>query len=395
VCLPAYEKDKPAQTIADRRASLMGYILGVFRPADMIESALAKLQPEGIDVGLYDPSDTGNKGQFHVHASRARPDGEKPSDLFSQSRSRYTVHLNISGHHWIVVCTSTPEFEAAHTSLWPWGVFVAGLAATGMLAAYLLLSIGHTVTLEDKVREQTENLRLAQDEVIWRVISASRWSDDESEMHMKRIGLLSEVVASAAGWFGEELDAIRQAAPLHDVGKIGIPDAILQKPEKLTPVEQEIMKTHTLVGGEILAGSKMPMLRMARDIALNHHERWDGLGYPRGIAGKKIPESARIVAIVDTFDALTHERVYRPAMTEDEALAIVRQGADTHFDPRLLAHFFRRLPEIRKILAEHPDDDRKPPTKGQITTEAAAPPTTLMPSFELPSEVNVPMSFTQ
>ncbi len=177
-----------------------------------------------------------------------------------------------------------------------------------MLAAYLLMSIGHTVNLEEKVREQTADLHLAQEEVIWRMLSASRWSDDETEMHIRRTGLLSEVVAKAAGWFGEDLDAIRQAAPLHDVGKIGVPDAILQKPGKLTPEEYEVVKTHTLIGSEILSNSKMPMLQMAQEIALNHHERWDGHGYPRGLAGENIPECARILAIVDTYDALTHER---------------------------------------------------------------------------------------
>ena len=159
--------------------------------------------------------------------------------------------------------------------------------AGGLYAA----DIGHTVGLEDKVREQTADLRRAQEEVICAVVSASRWSDDESEMHMRRVGLFSEVVARAAGWFGEEADAIRQAAPLHDLGKIGIPDEILRKPGKLTPEEFKAMKTDTLIGSDILANSKMPMLQMAHQIALYHHERWDGRGYPHGLEGEEIPES--------------------------------------------------------------------------------------------------------
>ena len=159
-----------------------------------------------------------------------------------------------------------------------------------MLAAYVSLSIGYTANLEEKVREQTADLRHAQEETICRVASASRWSDNETEMHMRRTAMLSEILAAAAGWFGDELGAIRLAAPLHDVGKIGLPDAILQKPGKLTPDEFEVMKTHTLIGSDILADSKMPMLTMAQEIALNHHERWDGRGYPHGLAGEDIPE---------------------------------------------------------------------------------------------------------
>jgi len=145
---------------------------------------------------------------------------------------------------------------------------------------------------------------------------------------------------------------------MHDIGKIGIPDAILQKPGKLTPEEFAVMKTHTRIGADILSGSKAPMLQMARDIALNHHERWDGKGYPRGLAAKAIPECARIVAIVDVYDALTHDRVYRPALPESEVLTIMQQGAGAHFDPLLMTFFFLHFSEIRRIATEHPDDGR-------------------------------------
>jgi putative two-component system response regulator len=175
-------------------------------------------------------------------------------------------------------------------------------------------------------------------------------------MHIRRTGLFSEVLAKAAGWSDAEAAVIRQAAPMHDVGKIGIPDAILRKPAKLTPAEYEVMKTHTLIGAEMLAGSEEPMLKMAREIALNHHERWDGQGYPHGLRGQAIPESARILAIVDMYDALMHDRVYRPAMSEDDVLAIMRQNAGTHFDPLLLTCFFTQLDEIRRITEEHPNE---------------------------------------
>ncbi|MFH1923305.1 MAG: HD-GYP domain-containing protein, partial [Planctomycetota bacterium] len=151
-------------------------------------------------------------------------------------------------------------------------------------------------------------------------------------------------------------EQIRLAAPMHDVGKIGIPDAILQKPGKLTLEEFEIMKTHTVIGADMLTGSDVPMLQMAREIAFAHHERWDGSGYPNRLTGPDIPESARIVAIVDVYDALTHDRVYRPAMAEEEVLEIMRQGVGTHFDPCLSALFFSHLEDISQLAEENKDD---------------------------------------
>ncbi len=146
------------------------------------------------------------------------------------------------------------------------------------------------------------------------------------------------------------------AAPMHNVGKIGIPDAILQKPGELTREEFEIMKTHTVIGAKMLAGSDSSVLQMAEEIALCHHERWDGRGYPRGLAESAIPEAARILALVDVYDALTHDRVYRKAMPETEALAIMEKGRGGHFDPFLFGIFLSLAPQMRRIAAENPDD---------------------------------------
>jgi putative two-component system response regulator len=200
--------------------------------------------------------------------------------------------------------------------------------------------------LEETVREQTRVVRRAHEETVQRLVSASLCRDEETGAHIRRTGALSEVLAKAAGWSAEEVENIRLAAPMHDVGKIGIPDAILRKPGKLTPEEFAIMKTHTMLGARMLAGSDSPMLKMAEQIALNHHERWDGGGYPNGLAGYAIPESARIMAIVDVYDALAHDRVYRPALPAEEVLATMQQGEGTHFDPLLLALFFSHLEEM-------------------------------------------------
>ena len=359
LCLPVYEKGKVLMIEADRRKNLFGFLLGVFRPDEMLESALAKLEPIGIDVCLYDPSEPANGRPFYFHRSRVRRQpwsSEDQQRLFDPADMHYLSELDVAGHPWTIVCAPTSQFIADRRTWWPWGVLATGLAFTALLGAYIAVSIDRKTCLETKVHAQTADIRRAEEEVIHRLVSASQWRDEETGMHIRRTGLLSEMLAKVAGWSAAEIEMIRQAAPMHDVGKIGIPDAILQKPGRLTPSEFDVMKTHTLIGAEMLAGSKVPMLQMAREIALNHHERWDGHGYPNGFAGQQIPESARIVAIVDVYDALTHDRVYRRAMSEEKALTIMQAGAGTQFDPLLLTFFFLHLSEMRRIGEEYPDD---------------------------------------
>jgi putative two-component system response regulator len=212
--------------------------------------------------------------------------------------------------------------------------------------------------LECRIREQTLVIRRAHEETIHRLVAASGYRDEETGGHVRRTGLFSEVLARAAGWSNAEAEAIRFAAPMHDVGKIGIPDDILRKPSRLTADEYEAMKRHTLIGAEILAESSSPLLMQAAEIALRHHERWDGAGYPHGLAGEAIPESARILAIVDVYDALTHDRVYRPALPVDQALEIMAKGRGTHFDPLLLPAFFAVHEEIERISHIIPDSSQ-------------------------------------
>lgn len=386
VYLPAYEKDKPVETVAQRRDALAGCVLGVFRPESMLQAVLARLQPKGIHVGLYDPSDASGH-PFYFHASRTEQSSNQSEALrrlSSATAMRYTVPLQVAGHPWTVTCVPTPEFTASRRTWWPWSMLAAGMGFTALSAGYLSRSIDrrhyietllhekrrHASLLEAKVQEQTADIRRAQEEVIYRLVSASQWRDEETGTHIRRTGLLSEVLAKAAGWSESEAEILRQAAPMHDVGKIGIPDAILQKPGRLTPEEFKIMKTHTTIGAEMLANSNVPILQMARQIALNHHERWDGHGYPSRLAGHAIPECARILSIVDVYDALTHDRIYRPALPEEEVLERMRCGAGSHFDPILLALFFMNLEEIHRIAEEHPDE---PGRHGQPEHDASAP----------------------
>lgn len=206
--------------------------------------------------------------------------------------------------------------------------------------------------LEREARERTADVRRREEELALRLVSASEYRDNETGAHIRRIGLYSGVLAEALGWPVHRVDDIRIAATMHDVGKIGVPDTILLKPGKLTPAEFEVIKTHTEIGAGILDGSDIPLLQMAHEIALSHHERWDGSGYPRGLAGEAIPESARIVAIADVYDALIHERVYKPAVSEAETLALMTAERGKHFEPRIFDCFLRVVDRFRAIREE-------------------------------------------
>jgi len=200
--------------------------------------------------------------------------------------------------------------------------------------------------LEDKVRERTADLEQAQLEALERLALAAEFRDDETGQHTQRVGVRSAMLAKAVSLPPDQVELIRRAAPLHDVGKIGIPDAILRKPGKLTPEEFEVIKTHTAIGAQILSGSRSPLLQMAEEIALTHHERWDGTGYA-GLAGATIPLPGRIVALADVFDALTNDRIYRKALPLEEALIEIERQRGRHFEPELVDAFLQitRAPE--------------------------------------------------
>lgn len=203
--------------------------------------------------------------------------------------------------------------------------------------------------LEEEVQERTAEIRQREEELAYRLVAASEWRDNETGAHIRRIGLYSATLAEEMGWSKTDVDDIRVAASMHDIGKIGVPDAILLKPGKLTTEEFEIIKQHTQIGAAMLENSGIPLLQTAREIAMRHHERFDGKGYPDGMAGEDIPLPARIVAVVDVYDALVHERVYKKAIPEDEAIQIMQAENGAHFDPVVFDAFLRRLPDIRRI----------------------------------------------
>jgi putative two-component system response regulator len=172
-----------------------------------------------------------------------------------------------------------------------------------------------------------------------RLARLAEYRDDATYEHPQRVGRAAALLADRLGLPGEVVDAIRIAAPLHDVGKVGVPDRILLKPSRLTAAEFELMKSHTLIGAEILGGSSWPVLRLGEEIALSHHERWDGTGYPEAKVGEEIPVSGRIVIVADSFDALTHSRPYAEAWDPATAASEIRRQSGQHFDPEVVEAF--------------------------------------------------------
>lgn len=206
----------------------------------------------------------------------------------------------------------------------------------------------HSQALEETVRQRTQDLEESRQQILERLALAAEFRDDATGAHTRRVGETSAALARGLGLPDDRVALIRRAAPLHDLGKIGIPDGILLKPGKLTPDEYRIMQTHTVIGAKIQSGSRVPLLQMAEEIALTHHERWDGSGYA-GLAGELIPLSGRIVAVADVFDALLHRRPYKPAYALDRALTAIREGAGSHFDPRVVEAFVACREDIVRI----------------------------------------------
>jgi len=226
----------------------------------------------------------------------------------------------------------------------------------------------YQTNLEELVRQRTAELERTRRQIMHRLSRAAEYKDNETGHHVIRVGEIAAVLAEALGLEADSCANLRDCAPLHDIGKIGVPDEVLLKPGKLDPDEWKIMQQHCMFGCEILGplASKEEahascenwraesedgneLIDLARRLALLHHERWDGSGYPFGLAGEDIPLEARIVAVVDTYDALASERPYKKAFPEEKCLAIIREGSGNHFDPRVVDAFFENTERIRNI----------------------------------------------
>jgi len=205
--------------------------------------------------------------------------------------------------------------------------------------------------------ELTEDLKQAHLDTIFRLGVAAEYRDKETANHIKRMSHYCALLARGLGWSGEAVETILWSSLMHDVGKLGIPDSILQKPGRLTSEERKVMELHTNIGGSILKGAKAPVLLKSRIVALTHHEKFDGTGYPRGLKGEKIHLEGRITILADVFDALSSKRVYKEAMPEAEVLRILTEGRGTHFDPAILDVFLGKLEEVRTIKDRYSDRD--------------------------------------
>jgi len=210
----------------------------------------------------------------------------------------------------------------------------------------------------EALKQAFEMIKTASLDTIYRLSVASEYKDADTGAHIKRVSRYSAAIARRMGLPAKTIETILYAAPMHDLGKIGIPDQILLKPAGLDPAEWEIMKQHKVIGAKILKGADAEFIRLGEIIARSHHEKWDGSGYPQSLAGVDIPIAGRITAIADVFDALTSKRPYKEPFSVEESLSIIREGRGTHFDPEVVDAFFAILDEILAIKKEYDDDNQ-------------------------------------
>ena len=222
------------------------------------------------------------------------------------------------------------------------------------VATHLKLA-GQERHLAALVQSRTQELESTRLEIIRRLGRAAEFKDDETGQHVIRMSHYTRILAQAYGLSPAEVDVYFNAAPMHDVGKIGIPEAILLKAGELTEDEWQVMRRHPSIGAGIIGRHAHPLLDTARVMALTHHEKWNGTGYPRKLKGEQIPLPGRIVAVADVFDALTSMRPYKPAWSVEEAVDYLLRESGEHFDPTLVELFIAHLPEVRRVLAEHSD----------------------------------------
>jgi putative two-component system response regulator len=223
-------------------------------------------------------------------------------------------------------------------------------------ADYILKPISKPIVLR-RIQTHLSLVRMqefeeVQREAVYMLGTAGHYSDTDTGSHIWRMSAYARALALASGWSSQLAERLELAAPMHDIGKIGIPDAILKAPRKLNPEEWAIMQSHSNIGFDILSHSHTALFVMAKEIARHHHERWDGTGYPDGLKGNDIPESARIIALADVFDALTTKRPYKTVWSIEDALQEIQRNAGGHFEPRLVNLFIEILPEILRIKDE-------------------------------------------
>ncbi|RXZ33939.1 response regulator [Oxalobacteraceae bacterium CAVE-383] len=288
----------------------------------------------------------------------ARNGAEAVAAAFKHSPSLILLDIEMPDMDGYAVCRALkadPRTEAIPV------IFVSSLSESGDEAAgfavgavdYIVKPFSPAI-VQARVRThlslvKTTLLEHAYRDAIFMLGEAGHYNDNDTGLHIWRMAAYSAAIAAACGWNAEACHQLELAAPMHDTGKIGIPDAILRKPAKLDDEEWVVMKTHPRIGYEILSTSTAPLFQLAAEIALHHHERFDGSGYPDGLIGEKIPESARIVALADVFDALSMKRPYKEEWPLERIMTTIRESTGSHFDPRIVEAFNGILPQILEI----------------------------------------------
>ena len=296
----------------------------------------------------------------------AESTGRSPVELIGQTVDAFmspdAIHVSQEGDRWVLTTgeayvaeeeiTMAGETHTLLTSKFPMLDDDGAVWAVCGISADITAAKQAEKLQEELVRTQQRaisELRTSRRETVERLARAIEVRDSETGGHVDRMARISGVLALGLGLGEEQAELISVAAPMHDVGKIGIADEILLQPGALSDAERSEMEKHTTIGHELLSGSDSDLLRLASSIALTHHERWDGGGYPRGLAGEEIPIEGRIVAVADVFDALLSDRPYRPAMDLDKTLEILREGRGSHFDERIVDHLLERVDEMLRL----------------------------------------------
>jgi putative two-component system response regulator len=355
-------KDKPVILVVDDQAQNIELLEAYLVPqgyeivkAANGEEALGKLSDNQIDLILLDVMMPGMDG-FEV-TRRVRQDNTHrllPIILVTALRDTEDRVKGIEAGCDDFISKPVDKME-----------LLARVRSLLKVKAYNDLMSNYQKELESEVTGRTEELKHALEkikaaslETIYRLSMAAEYKDKETGAHIKRMSLYSAAVTRRMGLTESTIETILYAAPMHDLGKIGIPDLILMKPAKLDPREWEIMKQHTVIGAKILQGSDAEFIRLGETIALSHHEKWDGSGYPNSLKGIEIPITGRITAIADVFDALTSKRPYKEPFSVEKSLAIIREGRGSHFDPDVADAFFAIQDEILTIKKQYDDDNQ-------------------------------------
>ena len=333
---------------------MLGYDAEV--AADGVE-ALTKL-PLEVDLVLLDVDMPNMDGFEVVRRIRAQPEYKLlPIIMVTglDESSSYVRAMEVGANDLITKPINTAELKLRSSWLLNLKDAYDRLRAANIeLGDSVRTTQTHLRSALEELTEAHRRVQAAHLDTIRRLTHAAEYKDELTVGHTDRVGLTCAVVARKLGWTPGQVEMIRHAAPMHDVGKIALPDEILLKPTEFDELERAVMQKHTTIGAELLEGSDSEIIQMGARIALSHHEQWDGGGYPRGIEAGAIPIEARICSVVDTFDAVTMDRPHRAALPEEAALSLIKDAAWTRFDPKVIAAFFDELPEIRKIRDELP-----------------------------------------